>query len=499
VDPQKLLSGRFLGHEDTQVDTIALSTTVGGLGRYTHRTKVGEMAQDEPVVRNLLAQGTDHMEIVSRWCRENGIEFFWSMRMNDTHDAWGGREVSELKRRLRDCLLGSRGKKPAHGHWTALDYGRQKVRDLVFDVIEEVCTNYQLDGVELDFWRYPVLFRTVAEGTRAGDAERAAMTGLMRRIRAVTDRIGLQRGEAILIAVRVPDSVGYCRDMGIDLENWLRSGLVDILIPGGDFQLNEWEYSVALGHRYGVKVYPSLEVSRLGGTHRDAKSTPQRLMRQSLQGYAARATNVWNAGADGIHSFNLCWKRPSDRKFQVLGSLETLRDVDKLYFANYLAREGRADFYLPAGEHYVNIERLSPDDPRSLDAGAFVTVNVYVGEDVDRLAHGSAPVTMAAHLQVAGLRTRADLVARLNGRPLEDAVVEGEALRRSLVATMVRDSPDVERLSDALQERVRYSLTPAMLRNGLNLFEVRSAQEDAGHVLQDVFISVIRRACNRSR
>ena len=140
------------------------------------------MVPEEVVVRNLLTQETDHMKIISRCCRENDIEFFWSMRMNDTYDAWGP-EVSELKRRLHDCLLGSRGKKPAYGHWTALDYGRQKVRDQVFDVIKEVCTNYPLDGVELDFWRYPVLFRTVAEGTKVGDAEHMAMTGLMRRIR----------------------------------------------------------------------------------------------------------------------------------------------------------------------------------------------------------------------------------------------------------------------------------------------------------------------------
>ena len=47
VDPRKLLAWRFLGHEQTQVDAISLSTTAGGLGRYTHRTEVGEVVQDE--------------------------------------------------------------------------------------------------------------------------------------------------------------------------------------------------------------------------------------------------------------------------------------------------------------------------------------------------------------------------------------------------------------------------------------------------------------------
>ncbi|MCG8583552.1 MAG: hypothetical protein MI757_02440, partial [Pirellulales bacterium] len=315
VDPEKLLSWRFLGHEKTQVDTISLCTSIGGLGLYTHRTKLGELGEKKRdkkriVTKNLLAQGTDHMEIISKWCRKHDIEFFWSMRMNDTHDAWGGREISNLKKKLRHHLFGSAEKAPAHGHWTGLDYGRKEVRDVVLSLIEETCTNYELDGLELDFWRYPVLFRSVAQGTKAGDTEREALTNLMRRIRETADRIGIERSEAILIAVRVPDSVDYCRDAGIDLETWLEDGLVDILIPGGDFQLNEWEHSVKLGHRHGVKVYPSLEVSRLGGGGRS--KLPQRVMRQSLHGYAARASNVFNAGADGIHSFNLSWRPPRD-------------------------------------------------------------------------------------------------------------------------------------------------------------------------------------------
>jgi hypothetical protein len=487
VDPQKLLSWRFLGHENTQVDAISLSTTSGGLGRYTHRTKVGEMVQDNIVVNNLLAQGTDHMEIVSNWCRENDIEFFWSMRMNDTHDAWGDRNISGFKKAFRDCLLGSREKKPAHGHWTALDYGREKVRDFVLRLIEETCTNYPLDGIELDFWRYPVLFRTVAEGSKAGDGEREVLTGLMRWIRKTADRIALQRGEAILIAVRVPDSVGYCRDMGIDIETWLKDGLIDILIPGGDFQLNEWEYSVELGHPYGAKVYPSLEVSRLGGTHHDGKSTPQRLMRQSLPGYAARARNVFNAGADGIHSFNMSWKEPSNEMFQVLASPETLRNIDKLYFANYLAREWRAVFYLPEGERHVTIERLSPDAPRELNHDGFEQVRVYVGEDLNRLKQDT-PV-IAVHLEVAGIKHPSEIVTKLNGEILQNGRIESDALEHRLLPHMVHSSKwkGVFRI---LEDRVRYPVSPFMLRNGLNRFEIRCAHENDPLILNDLFISV---------
>ncbi len=67
------------------------------------------------------------------------------------------------------------------------------------------------------------------------------------------------RGRPILVAMRLPDSAEYCRAIGLDLERWLADDLLDLYIPCSYFQLNDWEYSIALGHKYGVKVYPSLD------------------------------------------------------------------------------------------------------------------------------------------------------------------------------------------------------------------------------------------------
>jgi hypothetical protein len=61
----------------------------------------------------------------------------------------------------------------------------------------------------------------------------------------------------------VPDSVDYCRFIGLDLEKWLGEGLTDLLVVTGYTQLNPWEDGVKLGHKYGVKVYPSLDEPRV--------------------------------------------------------------------------------------------------------------------------------------------------------------------------------------------------------------------------------------------
>ena len=89
------------------------------------------------------------------------------------------------------------------------------------------------------------------------------MTTLIREMRRELDAAMWRRGRTLTLAVKVPDSVGYCRDIGLDVERWLAEGLVDFLVPGGYFQLNQWAESVALPRRHGVKIHVSLPESRV--------------------------------------------------------------------------------------------------------------------------------------------------------------------------------------------------------------------------------------------
>ena len=77
--------------------------------------------------------------------------------MNDTHDG-SYREygpiifrASKLKNDHPEYLLGTSGKHPKIGSWTAVDYGRPEIRELAFRYVEEVCQNYDVDGIDLDF------------------------------------------------------------------------------------------------------------------------------------------------------------------------------------------------------------------------------------------------------------------------------------------------------------------------------------------------------------
>ena len=92
VTANEVLRHRTLPLLGSQVDSIFYCTLSSGFGLFTHNTKVGEVFNKKVgivpynITRELIDKGTDPLQIMVEFCRKNGIEIFWSMRMNDTHD-----------------------------------------------------------------------------------------------------------------------------------------------------------------------------------------------------------------------------------------------------------------------------------------------------------------------------------------------------------------------------------------------------------------------------
>ncbi|MCX7827041.1 MAG: family 10 glycosylhydrolase, partial [Verrucomicrobiae bacterium] len=417
----KFLARRTTPLAGTQVDAIAYCTISSGFSFFTHRTKAGQVLTRQPgdfglqpgarnIARDLIDQGADCLQAVVEFAHKNKMECFWSMRMNDTHDVEHRPEkpyllYPPLKAEHPDWLVGEPVKGSRFGRWSSVDYAQPEIRDLAFRFIEEVCQNYDVDGVELDFFRHLCFFKSTAHGGKASQAERDMMTGLMRRVRAMTEEVGLRRGRPILVMVRVPDSVEFNRDMGLDVERWLRDGLLDLLVTTCYFRLNPWETSVALGHQYGVPVYPCLSDPRVRGE--------DRFQRGSLESYRGQAAEAWAAGADGIHLFNLFdvfgGRSPV---FKEIGDPQALRQMDKLYFAT--VRDGDPGLWLVDGAKYRSLPVLTPAYPRIITASKPLSLDLAVGEDFD--AKTKAQVTL--HLQMPTLRNVRAVCVKLNGHEL---------------------------------------------------------------------------------
>ena len=258
----------------------------------------------------LLAEGTDPAAVVIEHGHRAGLEVFLSLRVNDIHDgSLPGPEhplFSARKREHPEWLLGPVSK-PAEGRIAgisrfAYDFGVAAVRDYKLALASEAIENYEMDGLDLDFCRFPRLF---AEGREAQGAE--LLTDFLGRIRAALDRKGERIGRRLLLSVRVPPTFALARPFGIDVEAWLERGLLDILIAGvvhtSMHRVPVEEY-VGACRGSGVQVIAqNLGMFWYGRPHsarvlyHEPGVYPDAMCR-------AAAANYWRAGVDGLYLWN---------------------------------------------------------------------------------------------------------------------------------------------------------------------------------------------------
>ncbi len=458
VTPRNLLDLRTTRVIGTQVDSIFYCTTQS-IGAYTHRSDVAEfLVKDLPregfrnSVGEFAKQDTDPLEIVTEHCRKEGIEIFATLRMNDVHDSTDQFSVlgSKFKRKNLRTLFGTSRKPPPYGYWSGADFSWKVIRDMTFRVLEEMASNYDVDGLELDFWRHPPYFKSYAWGEPVTAVETESITRLMRRVRGMADVRGRERGRPLLIAVRVMDSPELSQDMGLDLVTWLKEDLVDLVIVG-EVGLAPWEETIRLAHRYGVPVYPCIRRSMIGEE------------RGSIESFRAQALTAWKQGADGIYLFNLFPDENHDRKYRELGDPNGLERMDKLYSLDPVGRESFKR-YIHEFDKYKAQKPVSPLSPVELKPDSTYTVPMYLADRSLSHAVISGRPLVRARLQLENLDPEMAVRLSVNGHPLEAE----------------------ERVPDEL----RYSISPTQLQTGYNQFRIFVPAGPAPR-LKDILVSVL--------
>lgn len=344
--PENFLSKRTTPLLGSHVDAIFYCT--GVYNTYTHESKETELRAhaDQGVTdwaHELIGQGRDSLRIMVDFGHEHGLEVFWSMRMNDTHDSADPALLCRWKKDHPDCLMGQSTDRFPYGgrRWSALNYELEPVREKTLRILQDVATRYDVDGLELDFFRHPVYFKPQMTGEPVTQAQCDLMTDLIRRVRRMADAQGEKRGRPMLIAVRVPDSVAFAKAIGLDYARWMEEGLIDLVVGGGYFHLEPWENLVALGKRYGVPVYAGLSASRIVSPEKPES-------KGNIAAWRGAAMRAWEAGVSGIYTFNRF--NPKDPIFRELGSLETLAGLERSYVLN----TGKSmRYWLKDGDSYV--------------------------------------------------------------------------------------------------------------------------------------------------
>ena len=293
-------------------------------------------------IRGMLERGEDPQKALIERGHELGLYVYASVRMNDNH--FNGAQVEDLPTlhhteltRMRiehpEWLLGDRT-----SEWFALSWNFEvpEVREHRFAHIEEICTLYDWDGVELDWQRHAFHFPQ-------DDAYRLRhlLTDLQRAVRRMTQELSERRGKPFYLAARVAGSPEMCRHIGYDIPTWIEEGLVDILIPAGGAGTDpslEVEAFVELCRGTDIAVYPGFD----GGLP-DPYVGPEDAETKNRMRTRAIASRYHKAGADGIYVFN--WHADRDSRRELLcqvGTAGTLRGRDKIYAAThrFLQQEG---------------------------------------------------------------------------------------------------------------------------------------------------------------
>ncbi|MBE7015615.1 MAG: hypothetical protein E7417_02195 [Ruminococcaceae bacterium] len=339
INKDNFLAKRSYGLEDTQVGSVFYCT--GVFNSYTHEssgitdTRVRDWSR---VLKQYT--GKDSLETMVDYVHSINKDIFWSMRMNDTHDyAYEEDELDPWKQANLDLLMYRKidGPMMPYGNtrWSSVDYTLMPVRQVVYDILKDTITRYDIDGLELDFTRWPIYFKEVTLGYDVYPENLERMNNLVRMIRDLTEKISIERNKPILLAIYVPDSIGFCHDVGLDIKTWLDEGLVDIVSLGchsGNFQ--SWEDAIGeYKDNYDVQVFAAMDpLAYVTKTDMDDYEIDKQ---ESILAY--------EAGADGVYTYN--YYTVTHERFDTLGSLETCGPKDPNYVSQRYTYGGGKGIY----------------------------------------------------------------------------------------------------------------------------------------------------------
>ncbi len=294
---------------------------------YSHRTKVGAVWGEGRNVfktaaewrvfestRALMEQGTDPPAVLIDHGHKADLDVFLSLRINDGHDyrlpdGLDDVNMSPQRRQHPEWLLGEAAAQ--YGGLTsrvrfhakyAYDFNVPEVRAYILELVTEAIENYDLDGFDLDFCRQPRLFK---QGEEARGAP--LLTALLRDIRAALDRKAERAGRALMLSVRLPPDLDANRRVGLDVDAWVKEGLLGILVvgdPGG------WNYRLPVEAYLDIARGSACQVvaQNLCAFHEDRGRSSKVLFgnedHYTPEQYRAVAAVHWQAGAQGQYVWN---------------------------------------------------------------------------------------------------------------------------------------------------------------------------------------------------
>lgn len=346
----------------------------------------------------LIKKGGDPITETVKWCRKSKREAVVALPVNllGCHSSkpsadyppgsWNCYLWPDFKAKNPDCLMNPDGKTPTpFSSRVAVDYTNAKVRDTFVAIASEIASKYDIDGIMVDFMMNPTLFATVAQGGEAAPKERELITQMMLKIKGACKAAAGRLNHPVRLMARVPDSVGYCKGMGVDLAGWFETKLLDEVVLGGQFQLNNLKVCGEAASKAGIPYYASFAVSGIYvGNDSGYVGDDERLPRQSAPTYRARIADALLSGASGcMYTMSMHHDHGIPHSAIVRFDPEVNANGDKRYFVCY-TNDRLARGTLKGGLGFLGVQSLISSSAVDLSKGG-AKYNVFVWDDVASL------------------------------------------------------------------------------------------------------------------
>ncbi|MDP1591776.1 MAG: hypothetical protein Q8M07_28720 [Prosthecobacter sp.] len=259
--------------------------------------------------------GGDVVKVFIDRCRKQNQAAFISFRVNDAHHKEfvdpkpGDKPGSSIGMSVTKFYAEHPGHRIKPGSPRGADlvhnFAVPEVREQKLALIRELCENYDIDGLELDFLRFYSYFR---ENETPLVQRRAIMTGFVREVRGLLDST-TQNGRRRWLCARVPCYLTALDALGLDLKALVAAGLDMVNASAHYFTTQQHDLAAIRKQTEGVALYFELCHTIWKGDKVTTGYDVFPFRRATREHLHTSAHLAYARGADGISLFNFAYYR----------------------------------------------------------------------------------------------------------------------------------------------------------------------------------------------
>ena len=300
-----------------------------------------------------MINGGDIVQAFISRCRTKGLSPFISYRLNDGHmleqATWDTDDVTDgASNNLTEFYVDNPGYRigsdPNDWNERVHDWSITAVRNYKLAFIEELCENYDFDGLELDFMRHSSLF---PQSTTTSSQRASIITSVIETVRGYLDD-NTGPNDYKYLCVRIPGYTEAYDALGIDLEDMVDAGVDMVNLSSHLFADQQCEVQEVVDAIPDTPVYLEMTGMPIKGDSVPGAYDSYSFRRTTLEQFYTTANLAYAQGAAGVSMFNFQYYRdhgtslagpfcePPFEVFEHLDDQDWLSQQDHYYFVAYL-------------------------------------------------------------------------------------------------------------------------------------------------------------------